>query len=175
MDAFEVLGLPRQADEQQVRKAYHALVKSCHPDQFTDGERQKKAQEEMIRLNLAYEEALKLTAGRPLNPRSVAPVRAKESARNLLEQDRPESALLQLSRTDERDDEWFYLQGLILMRMKQYASAHQAFREAIRRNPANNDYHIGALEASVAVRKHQKLPYRIADWADGLLHPRKRL
>lgn len=174
LDAFEVLGISRQADQQQVRQAYHALAKACHPDQFSDGERQKKAQEEMIRLNLAYEEALKLTAGRPLNPRTVTPVQAKESAKHLLSQDRPEAALFQLSRAEEKDGEWYYLQGLILMKMKQYASAHQSFREAVRRCPDNNDYHAGVLDAAIAVRKHQKLPYRIADWADGMLHSRKK-
>ena len=174
MDAFEVLGIPRQADQQQVRQAYHTLVKGCHPDQFTDADRQKAAQDQLIRLNLAYEEALKLTAGRPLNPRTVTTVQAKESARSLLSQDRPEAALFQLSRAEEKDGEWYYLQGLILMKMKQYASAHQSFREAVKRCPENNDYHAGALEAAVAVRKHQKLPYRIADWAESVLHPRKK-
>lgn len=175
MNAFEVLGITSQADQQQVRQAYHTRVKKCHPDQFVDLEQQKKAQEELIELNLAYEEALRLTAGKPVGFHAMPGEQAKTIAKRLLEQERFESALLQLGRADQKDDEWYYLQGLILMKMKQYASAHQAFREAVRRNPANNDYHAGALDAAVAVRKHQKLPYRVADWANGILHPRKKI
>ena len=48
-------------------------------------------------------------------------------------------------------------------------------REAVRRSPDNREYHAWALDAAVAVKKHQKFPYRVADWADGLLHPRKKM
>ena len=51
MNAFEVLGLTADANEQQIRRAYHARVKRCHPDQFTDAEMQRKAQEELTELN----------------------------------------------------------------------------------------------------------------------------
>ena len=174
MNAFEKLGLTAQAAPQEIKEAYHALVKQCHPDRFSDADAQKKAQEELTRLNLAYEEALKITSSRQTAFHSLPCVRAKEGARKLLEQDQYETALLQLGRAETRDDEWYYLEGRVLMKMKQYASAHQAFREAVRLCPENNDYHAGALEAAVAVRKHQKLAYKVADWADGLLHPRKK-
>ncbi len=175
MNAFEVLGLTADANEQQIRRAYHARVKRCHPDQFTDAEMQRKAQEELTELNLAYEEALKraLTM-KPTVYRRVPPGEAKATARRLLSQDRYESALLQLGRAENRDDEWYYIQGLILMGMKQFGSAHQSFREAIRLQPDNNDYRAGALEAAVALKKRQHWAYRMADWADGIIHPRKK-
>ena len=175
MNAFEVLGLTADANEQQIRRAYHARVKRCHPDQFTDAEMQRKAQEELTELNLAYEEALKraLTM-KPTVYRRVPPGEAKATARRLLSQDRYESALLQLGRAESRDDEWYYIQGLILMGMKQFGSAHQSFREAIRLQPDNNDYRAGALEAAVALKKRQHWAYRMADWADGIIHPRKK-
>ena len=175
MNAFEVLGLTVEADQQQVRQAYHTRVKACHPDQFIDQERQHKAQEEMIRLNLAYEEALRLSSQRQVGYHGVPGEEAKKIARRLLEQQRYESALLQLGRADDKDDEWYFIQGKILMAMRQYASAHQSFREAVRRNPGNNEYRAGALEAAVTLKKHQKPLYRFADWADGVLHPRKKM
>lgn len=174
MNAFEVLGLTQEADEQQVHEAYRTRVKSCHPDLFVDAERQQKAQEELIQLNIAYEEALRLSAGRQVGYHAVPGTEAKAIARKLLEQGRYESALLQLGRADWKDDEWYYLEGMILLGMKQYSSAHQAFREAVRRDPDNREYHARALDAAVLLKKHQKLPYRVADWADGLLHPRKK-
>ena len=59
---FEVLGLHGSADADEIRAAYRALVKKCHPDQFLDAEEQRAAQEKLLALNLAYEEALKLAA-----------------------------------------------------------------------------------------------------------------
>ena len=175
MNAFEVLGLTMEADQQQVRQAYRTRVKACHPDQFADREEQQKAQEQLIRLNLAYEEALRLSAGRQVGYHTVPGEQAKHIARKLMEQGRYESALLQLGRAETKDDEWYFIQGQLLMAMRQFASAHQSFREAVRQQPDNNEYRRGALEAALAVKKHQKLAYRVADWADGLFHPRKKM
>ena len=175
MNALEVLGLTAEADQQQVRQAYRTRVKACHPDQFADREQQKKAQEDLIRLNLAYEEALRLSAGRQVGYHAVPVDQAKSFARKLMEQGRYESALLQLGRAESKDDEWYFLEGQLLMSMRQFFSAHQAFREAVRLCPENNEYRRGALEAALAVKKHQRLPYRVIDWADGILHPRKKV
>ena len=61
---FAVLGLHASATAQDVRVAYRQLVKKCHPDRFQDPAEKAAAQERMIALNLAYEEALKLTSSR---------------------------------------------------------------------------------------------------------------
>ena len=61
---FEVLGLKSTADADEVRSAYRSLVRVCHPDRFLDEDERKAAQEKMIALNLAYEEALKLASTR---------------------------------------------------------------------------------------------------------------
>ncbi|MBE5782633.1 MAG: tetratricopeptide repeat protein [Clostridiales bacterium] len=173
VNAFEVLGLNTDADQQQVHQAYRTRVKECHPDRFTDPDMQKRAQEQLIELNLAYAEALRLTAGLQGRYNGVPLDQAKQIAKRLMEQGRYESALLQLCRTDNKDDEWYFIQGQVLMQMKQYDSAHQSFREAVKMEPENREYRAGALEAAVAMKKHKKLPYKVLDWADGLIHPRK--
>ncbi len=173
MNAFELLGLNEGADEQQVRQAYHLRVKACHPDQFTDGDAQRRAQDQLIQLNLAYEEALRRTADRPKTVfHTVPPEEAKAVAKKLLEQQRYESALLQLSHAESRDDEWYFIHGQLLMGMRQYSTAHQSFREAVRRKPENNEYRRGALDAALAMKRNRKWPYRVAQWAGGLLHRR---
>ncbi|MBQ7656622.1 MAG: DnaJ domain-containing protein [Clostridia bacterium] len=172
MNAFEVLGLPRDATEEQVRHAYHTRVKACHPDQFIDGQEQQRAQEQLIQLNLAYEEALRHTAGaqRGAAMNVLSPEEAKKLALRLMAQQRYESALLQLSHVEQRDDEWYYIHGRLLMNMRQYSTAHQSFREAVRMRPENRDYRQGALDAAVAIKKHQKWRYRVADWAGNIFH-----
>lgn len=175
MNAFEILGLSSHATQQQVHQAYRARAKACHPDQFPEGEQQRQAQEQLLQLNLAYEEALRLTAG-PVSGRPVAPSEEiKAIARRLMEQNRYETALMQLARAPYKDDEWYALQGQLLMKIRQYAKAHQSFREAVRLNPDSQEHRALALHAAITVKKHQRLRYRVADWAGALFRSGKKL
>ena len=58
---YEVLRLKGWASQDEVRSAYRALVKQCHPDMIRDPAEKQAAQERMVALNLAYEEALRLS------------------------------------------------------------------------------------------------------------------
>ena len=113
----------------------------------------------MVALNLAYEEALRLASPRPQAPSGPSPSIAEAilMAERALARDTPESALRQLMHCDKRDGDWYYMQGKVLMALEQYESAHQAFREAVRRSPDNNVYRSGALAAVVAQREAQTL------------------
>ncbi len=171
MNAFETLGLRENAAEDDIRRAYHALVKTCHPDLFTDREEQNAAQEKMIQLNLAYREALERCASRPVPNHYVvlSPEKAMSLAKSYYTNRQFDRALVQLSHIAERDAAWYALQGNILMGMGQYQSALQSFKIATKLEPENRDYHEWTLKAAVAVRRHRTIPYRIADWARGIL------
>ncbi len=167
--AFDVLGITSDADAQQVRVAYRAKVKSCHPDQFTDLEEQKRAQDQLIALNLAYEEALRLASEKRVGFNLISQEEAKRFAIKLMEQGNLESALRQLGRAETKDSDWFYLQGQLLMAMRQYETAHQSYREAVRRQPENLRYRQGALDAALAMKRKKQLPYCIAGWIKDIL------
>ncbi|MDD3411523.1 MAG: DnaJ domain-containing protein [Eubacteriales bacterium] len=169
---FEILGISPGADAQQVRAAYRARVKTCHPDQFQDPERQKAAQEQLLELNLAYEEALKLCSQRRVGFNLISQEEAKHFAQRLVDQGNLESALRQLGRADSRDAEWFYLQGNILMGLRQYENAHQSYREAVRRDPENRSYRAGALDAAVTLKKSKQLGFRVHRFVESL-RPKK--
>ena len=99
----------------------------------------------------------------------------KAIARRLMEQNRYETALMQLARAPYKDDEWYALQGQLLMKIRQYAKAHQSFREAVRLNPDSQEHRALALHAAITVKKHQRLRYRVADWAGALFRSGKKL
>ena len=166
---FEVLHVSPSADAQEVRAAYRKLVKTCHPDQFQDAQRQKEAQDELLRLNLAYEEALKIASRRRVGFNLVSQEEAKHFALRLIEQGNLASALRQLNRADSKDAEWFALQGDILMGLKQYESAHQSYREAVRLSPDDRRFRAGALDAALAVKKNKRLDRRVLNWAGKVL------
>ena len=160
---FATLGLPSGADPGEIRAAYRALVKQNHPDTIQDPERKREAQERMVRLNLAYEEALRLSV--PRSHAHVTPELNVEDAIRLAEQKigegHPEGALRQLLRAENRNAVWYYTQGKALSRMGQYDSANQSFREAIRRDPDNREYRREALDAVVAMRQEKTLSGRV--------------
>ena len=160
---FEVLGLKGWADQDEIRTAYRTLVKQCHPDMIQDPLLKEEAQQRMIALNLAYEEALRLASPRPQMPAEpeMSAAEAILMAERALARNNPESALRQLMHCDKRDGDWYYMQGKVLMALEQYESAHQSFREAVRRSPDNNVYRSGALAAVVAQREAETLHGRV--------------
>ena len=98
-----------------MRAAYRRLVKTCHPDQFQDPQRQKAAQEQLLQLNLAYEAALKLASQHRVGFNLISQEEAKHFAQRLIDQGNLESALRQLARADGKDADWYFLQGKILI------------------------------------------------------------
>ena len=162
------------ADQSQVHAAYRSRVKRCHPDQFQEKEQQEQAQEQLIRLNLAYEEALRITAQRQVGFNAVSVEDAKLMARKLYDQRRYENALRQLARASQKDAEWFFIQGDILMQLRQYAGAHQSYREAVRRDPENLTFRRGAFEAAKAVKKHAQPLQRAVDTLGGLFRGKRK-
>jgi cytochrome c-type biogenesis protein CcmH/NrfG len=60
------------------------------------------------------------------------------------------------------------------MGLRQYQTAHQSYREAVRREPDNNHYRAGALDAAIALKRSHEPLTRIADWIGGLFQPGKK-
>ena len=79
---FEVLGLKGMATPEEIRTAYRALARQCHPDMIQDPSEKEAAQTRMVALNLAYEEALRLASPRANNP--VTPVLSSGTGRRLV-------------------------------------------------------------------------------------------
>lgn len=172
--AFEILGLPIDASREQVKKAYHQQAKANHPDLQRGDADQAEAQRRMVALNLAYEQAMQV-AGKPkVGFHKVPLVQTRQIVRRLIDQGHFDSALLQLGRAESRDAEWYSLQGEVMMGLKEYVTAHQSFREAVRQQPDNMRYREFALDAALKVKRQRYFPLRVKDSLQGLLHGKKR-
>lgn len=163
---FAALGLENEASVEQIRAAYHMRVKLCHPDGMQDIKAQQAAQEDLVQLNLVYSEAMRLAMHRE-SCRIVIP-EAKHIARQLYDKGHYESALRILSKSTLQDDEWYQLQGDILMKLGEVEAAHASFRTAVRLAPENADYRQRALQAGVLMRKQKTLIGRLGCWAKGV-------
>lgn len=164
---FITLGISESSTREQVQTAYRRLVKTCHPDIQTTEEERAEAQERLIALNLAYEEALR---------RTDASVRARAQGRvytlddtirlaaKLFGQKMCDSALRVLERCDERSESWFYLHGQVLMQLGRAAEAYVSFRQCVRFAPDNNTYRMAALKSYTAMNRQKSPVGRAAKW-----------
>ena len=174
MDVYDILGVKRGADKEEIKHAYHIRAKQHHPDRYTDPAEQEAAQQRMVALNIAYEKALK-DAKEPVLRFADLPLdKVLPLVRRLIDQGQLEAALLQLGRSEAKDARWFALQGEILMAYREYDTAHQSFREAVRREPEDMDYRRQALEAAVQVKRRKHLPIRLKDSIGSIFGGKKR-
>ncbi|MBQ9308128.1 MAG: DnaJ domain-containing protein [Clostridia bacterium] len=172
VNPFELLGIEPTNDLEKLRRAYHLKAKTLHPDQFQDAAQQEKANREMVRLNQAYEEAVKLVSARAYNPYfdQLSCEDAVKMATKLIHQEAPERALRQLMRATSRDASWFHAQGCALMQMNQFATAEQSFRRAVSMEPENLEYRRGAFDAYAEAKRAHSLKGKIRQ----MLHFRQR-
>ena len=164
---FAVLGVDRGASVEQVRAAYHCHVKKCHPDAVREPVAQQTAQDALVRLNLAYAEAMRQAASREAG--NIVLPDAAQVARKLFDQGLYDGALRVLNKAAVRDAAWFHLQGSILLKKNEAEAAHTCFRAAVRLDPENALYRERALDAAVRMRKQKTLRGRMACWARGLV------
>lgn len=85
-ECYRILDLAPGATQEEVKRSYRELVKVWHPDRFAnDPELQKKAQEKLKLINLAYERICTGDAGEPRRRSSHAGTSASQAG----EQTRP--------------------------------------------------------------------------------------
>ncbi len=58
-DPYQILGIPENATDEEVKRAYRDLARKYHPDNYHDNPLADLAQEKMKEINAAYEEITK--------------------------------------------------------------------------------------------------------------------
>ena len=59
---YSVLGVDPSATDEEIKKAYHDLVRKYHPDRYKDSDLASVANEKMTEINAAYDEIQKMRA-----------------------------------------------------------------------------------------------------------------
>lgn len=146
-DPYEVLGVPRNASEQEVKAAYKELVKKYHPDQYQGNPLAEFAEEKMAEINAAYDEIInhKRSGGDFSYSESsydgfsgidYREIRRMISGKYYTEAEQRLNSVMPANRSAE----WHFLMGSIAYARGWLDQAYQEFRQAYTMDPYNNEY-----------------------------------
>lgn len=164
-DPYSVLGISKNATDEEVKSAYRELARKYHPDNYADNPLSDLAGEKMKEINDAYDAIMNSRrSGRGKNTSSgynTSGTTSFPEVRSLIEQGRLEQAqeVLDGVPPQSRDAEWYFLNGTVLYRRGWFDQAFTSFATACRMDPSNAEYR-NALNRAQNQSGQQFNPYR---------------
>lgn len=164
-DPYQVLGVSKNATDDEIKNAYRELARKYHPDNYADNPLSDLAGEKMKEINEAYDAIInqrKHHSGRNSGPSYDANAASSfPEVRSLINQGRLEQAqeVLDGVPPQSRDAEWYFLNGTVLYRRGWFDQAYTSFATASRMNPENAEYR-NAVNNAQRQAGRQYNPYR---------------
>lgn len=164
-DPYAVLGVSKNATDDEVKNAYRELARKYHPDNYADNPLSDLAGEKMKEINEAYDSIMaERRAGKTSGSAYTGNTGGASSfpdVRNLINQGRLEQAqeVLDGVPPQSRDAEWYFLNGTVLYRRGWFDQAFTSFSTASRMDPNNSEYR-NAVQNAARQQGRQYNPYR---------------
>lgn len=146
MNPYSVLGVSANASKDEIKKAYHKLVKENHPDRFLNEEDKKKATERLAKINEAYNMIEKGYTTGDYGGSTYSSNYSGDSqealmrVRQFLNMNDILGAQSLLNAIQNRNAEWHYLQGVVFLRQGFYDAARRHLKTAVDMEPGNREY-----------------------------------
>ncbi len=161
---YSVLGVPKNATDEEIKNAYRELARKYHPDNYTDNPLSDLASEKMKEINDAYDAIMNERKGhtnKNSGSYNYSSASSFPEVRSLINQGRLEEAqeVLDGVAPNMRDAEWYFLNGTVLYRRGWFDSAFTSFATACRMNPNNPEYQ-NAYRNAQRQSQNQYNPYR---------------
>ncbi len=154
-DPYKVLGISRDATDEQIKEAYREMAKKYHPDNYQGSPIADLANEKMKEVNEAYDQITNERKNRKHGGSSSAKgtynsYQSNYSAtgsgftdvRNLIMAGRIADAELILNGVplDGRNAEWYFLKGTVLYKRGWMEEAYNHFAKACDMDPSNSEF-----------------------------------
>lgn len=154
---YEVLGIREGASEEEIKAAYHELVKKYHPDKYQNNPLSDLAEEKLREVNEAYDylmgqgnyRAGSNSYGNAYGPGNAPPGygSAGSSKDPVFQQVRRDIDAGRLSEAEQalagvsiRNAEWIFLSGMISYKRGMYDDAYAKVSQACSMDPTNAEY-----------------------------------
>ena len=163
-DPYSVLGVDKNATDEDIKNAYRELARKYHPDNYTDNPLSDLAGEKMKEINEAYDAIINSRRSKGKNTYNGSYKNSSASSfpevRSLINQGRLEQAqeVLDGVPPQSRDAEWYFLNGTVLYRRGWFDQAYTSFATASRMDPSNMEYR-NALNNAQRQSGRQYNPY----------------
>ena len=148
-DPYKVLGVSRDASDDEIKKAYRELARKYHPDNYANNPLSDLVEEKMKEINEAYDEVQKQRASRS-SPQysgqtsSGGYTHAGEyrHIRELINDGSYSEAdiILDSINQSDRNAEWNFLKGCVLFQRGWFHDAQKLFETACYLDPTNTEY-----------------------------------
>lgn len=146
-DPYSVLGVPRTASDDEIKKAYRELARKYHPDNYQDPNLAEIASEKMKEINEAYDRIQDERSGRSSSSYSNQGSSSSfdprfNEIRSLINQRRYSEAEIRLDSMSgaDRGAEWHFLKACVLMQRGHFFEAQKHIETACYMDPSNAEY-----------------------------------
>ena len=152
-DPYKVLGVAREASDEEIKKAYRELARKYHPDNYVDNPLADLVEEKMKEINEAYDQIQKERASGGSSSSGSGQGYSSGSysdytqVRELINNRRYSDAelILDAVSASNRNAEWNFLKGCVLIQRGWYYDAQKYLETACYLDPTNSEYR-SALE-----------------------------
>lgn len=149
-DPYEVLGISKNATEDEINTAYRKLVKQYHPDKYVGNPLADLAAEKIKEINEAYDAVMDNlknsssaqggTSGTSGSSGSSNHGFNSNEIRSLINSGRLDEAHARLNAITTRDAEWHFLMGMVMKSKGWFDMAYQHLDRAATLEPTNAEY-----------------------------------
>lgn len=141
-DPYEVLGVSKNATQDEIKSAYRKLAKQYHPDRYIGNPLADLASEKFKEINEAYDTLTGNGAKSSYNSSNSSYQGAGNFAqiRNYINIGSIDEAERLLDGMSERNAEWFYLKGIVCLRRGWHTQGINFIRQAVNLEPNNFEY-----------------------------------
>lgn len=176
-EPYKVLGVSRDATDEEIKKAYRDLARKYHPDNYAGNPLADVVQEKMKEINEAYDEIQRRRAGgsksrsrdSQTNQGTYEADSSFANIRNLVNRGKYMEAgrILDIISPSDRNAEWNFLKGCVLTQRGWYFDALKHFETACYIDPNNEEYRI-AFDNARSVRSKRAYQTEANDRKSGV-------
>ena len=177
-DPYSVLGISRDASDEEIKKAYRKLSRKYHPDANINNPNKAQAEEKFKEVQQAYEQIMKEKeygtsgnynsyggfggfGGQSQRPYQDEEAIRRQAAANYIQSQHFQEAMNVLSSLSQRNGQWYYLSAMANMGLGNNVNAMNDARTAVNMEPDNMQYRmlLQRLEGGGSWYQEQQNPF----------------